>query len=645
MFHGVISVELSAMIHHLFTFVCCGILLLLGACTQEIITADNDALPDNTGEIDAEIPDTDTIDPRCTGWRRKGDVLWWHKPLCCFTQAEAVQQCDAISHAQVASIHELRSLVQDCPATALGGACRIGEATYSVLPYAEWSPVCRGCSKRTDGSYSQLVDKTWYWSRDRAENASNYFAPYDFYYTLDYPFASINAMQSDQKKGAVRCTLSVVDSYKKPPEERWELTCPEDTGTVNEEPDSYPNTDYGQCAEREEDVIIASPSVGNNTPLENHLTRYTYITGTLEFVADSPGDTDLRRLSNLRCIGGDFLFTFTATMTSLHGLENLKWVGRNIEISENKKLSDISALAGLTKVNGELTISANIGLNSLEGLHNIKTVDTFISIVMSDVKSLNGLRGLESAKTIGIDTESEITSLQGLNNLKTLGCGLSIQETGITSFAGLDNLESVGEGCSSVYDNKGFLEIINSPVTSLSGLKSLKRIFGKLAIVNVQDDVTNLEELAGLQGIKGRLILTGVNNVSSLHGLENITYLGGLTLFSMDKLTDITALSQINAIHGLVNIEENQSLQSLQGLNAVTRIDGPLIITKNTMLQDITALYSVDSLSGSYDYELTVTENPMLPSCQPEKIRSNLSAKGWSGPVTLSGNTGTGTCE
>jgi len=71
------------------------------------------------------------------------------------------------------TISELRTLIQNCPATMTGGECRV---TDSCLSSSEcWNDACSGCDFNSSGKYSKLGDIGWFWSSstlsDSAGNA------------------------------------------------------------------------------------------------------------------------------------------------------------------------------------------------------------------------------------------------------------------------------------------------------------------------------------------------------------------------------------------------------------------------------------------------------------------------------------------
>jgi uncharacterized protein (TIGR02145 family) len=70
------------------------------------------------------------------------------------------------------TISELRTLIQNCPATETGGSCGV---TDSCLSYSECrNDDCSGCSYDSSGKYSVFGDTGWFWSSSVRSGSTNY---------------------------------------------------------------------------------------------------------------------------------------------------------------------------------------------------------------------------------------------------------------------------------------------------------------------------------------------------------------------------------------------------------------------------------------------------------------------------------------
>ena len=91
----------------------------------------------------------------------------YHKGLCWSDRSSSTMNHDAaISYCQnmggrLPTISELRTLIQNCPATETGGECGV---TDSCLSSDCWNAPCYGCGYDESVKYSVFGDTYWLWS-------------------------------------------------------------------------------------------------------------------------------------------------------------------------------------------------------------------------------------------------------------------------------------------------------------------------------------------------------------------------------------------------------------------------------------------------------------------------------------------------
>ena len=143
-------------------------------------TTDNDTDTDSGDSTSDEDADGSTEDiPECgsttSGTPCKDPIkgwIWSEKSSEAMTWEEAVRHCDNMNEGDsedwhLPNISELRTLIKDCPATEVGGACSV---TANCLSDGCWSEnSCLSCT--SDINHSKLGDTGWFWSASaRAED-------------------------------------------------------------------------------------------------------------------------------------------------------------------------------------------------------------------------------------------------------------------------------------------------------------------------------------------------------------------------------------------------------------------------------------------------------------------------------------------
>ena len=124
------------------------------------------------------------------------------------------------------------------------------------------------------------------------------------------------------------------------------------------------------------------------------------------------------------------------------------------------------------------------------------------------------------------------------------------------------------------------------------------------------DDIMNLSGLSVVTSIGGVLEINFNPALTSLTGLENLTCIGGsLRVYHNPALTSLTGLENLDSIGGNLKIQYNDTLTSLTGLENLTSIGGNIYIEYNDALTSLTGLENLDSIGGylriEHNYALT----------------------------------------
>ena len=148
-----------------------------------------------------------------------------------------------------------------------------------------------------------------------------------------------------------------------------------------------------------------------------------------------------------------------------------------------------------------------------------------------------------------------------------------------------------------------FTEIIN-----LDGLENLRKVTGDFESL-YNEEITDLGGLRNLQSVTGDFKIWGSFKLESFEGLSSLNEAGGLNIQGNRTLTDISALSGITELRftSLV-IFLNDALQSLNGLQNITSVEGGVSITSNDNLLNLDGLSSLQTIGAV----LGISRNPSL---------------------------------
>jgi hypothetical protein len=107
-----------------------------------------------------------------------GEFPNYHKGLCWSNASSnsmdwdnAITYCENLG-GRLPTISELRTLIQNCPATETGGECGV---TDSCLSFDDCrNDPCGGCEHDESGKYSVFGDTGWFWSSSEQSEHSDY---------------------------------------------------------------------------------------------------------------------------------------------------------------------------------------------------------------------------------------------------------------------------------------------------------------------------------------------------------------------------------------------------------------------------------------------------------------------------------------
>lgn len=268
------------------------------------------------------------------------------------------------------------------------------------------------------------------------------------------------------------------------------------------------------------DLIMANGILNiNNTQLTslNGLNNLRYVGGMFD-IYNNPLLLNFNGLNNLEKVNNSFSIRNNASLINCNGLNNLKYIsnGGDFSIENNNNLENLSGLDNLKGVSFSLHISYNSKLTSISALSNLEIIN--IEIYINDnplLQSLNGLEKIKKVERLYIINNQALTNLNGLNNIESVGWVIKIDSNNnLTSLNGLEKVTTLaltGEITS-------YLEITgNSNLTSLIGLQNLSIMGGS----NRNLKIINNTNLSGFCPLK--TLLTNNQNFNSFNISNNLT--------------------------------------------------------------------------------------------------------------------------
>ena len=122
-------------------------------------------------------------------------------------------------------------------------------------------------------------------------------------------------------------------------------------------------------------------------------------------------------------------------------------------------------------------------------------------------------------------------------------------------------------------------------------------------------DITDLTPLSSLTSVGGNLKINNDSTLQKLDGLTNITSVGGgLDVDDNSVLQNLDSLSSITSIGGFLYVYSNSKLDNLNGLIGITSVGGGLEVVNNSVLANLDGLSHITTVVGFLD----IDNNPSL---------------------------------
>jgi hypothetical protein len=297
-----------------------------------------------------------------------------------------------------------------------------------------------------------------------------------------------------------------------------------------------------------------------------------------------------------------------ASLKSTVGLDNLISVEKELIVQTNPLLESLASFKSLKELT-KLRIVDNYSLINLDGFNNVKSIKKDLSIVGNhQLKNLYGLGGLQQVGTLYsgtfyINRNASLTSLDGVTSLEQINWELKIVNNGaLTDLTGLEKVTNM----------KSLTLLGNAQLRSLDGLQNVETCTSRIEIGwnNGNPSLTDYSAIASIlkeRDWNGETSQTSIiieknaynptesdfdngnyyvsEDIKTIHGdirlssqaqidIFNASYIAGdLTIepYQNCYITNLSGLLSLDSIKNTLYILGNQKLESLDGIDNLTK--------------------------------------------------------------------------
>ena len=152
----------------------------------------------------------------------------------------------------------------------------------------------------------------------------------------------------------------------------------------------------------------------------------------------------------------------------------------------------------------------------------------------------------------------------------------------------------------------------------------------------VLNGISDISALHTLKEVKGNVFI-GWTSLSSLEGFHNLHKVGGhLNISWNDYLEDLSALSNIDSLHGDLIIMGQPKLMNLEGFENIAYIRNQVEMTWNGF-EHLSGFESLRQIDGSVEISFNLNTKEISAFENLESIRNSLQIKWNDGLETISG--------
>lgn len=355
----------------------------------------------------------------------------------------------------------------------------------------------------------------------------------------------------------------------------------------------------------ESDCPFGDVSLSSQNEVNTFISTFSDCDSLLGSLYISGNDiTDLSNLSFLTYVQGTLHLIDNYSLPSLAGFENLRGVGKDFTIKEQRSIKHLEALSRLTHIGGSFTITSNDSLATLEGLNLLTTIGKDLTV--SDNSSLTNCGAIcNLINDGGVEKNTSITG-------NPSECSSPAEITILCT----ENDCPIGNVIlSSQNEVNAFVKKFSNCDTIRGDLRISGESFGRNG-----SNITDLSGLSFIEHVQGNFYLLSNNKLSSLAGFENLKEVGGTFFIGKNRsLKNIEELNQLVHVGESFHIYSNDSLTTLNGLNQLISIKKNLRIIGNSTLTDCSDICNIINNNGVAD-EIFIFANPSECSSLPEVL-------------------------
>lgn len=318
-------------------------------------------------------------------------------------------------------------------------------------------------------------------------------------------------------------------------------------------------------------------------------------------ILENPQLRRIGGLGSLSEVSGRLKLSKNPKIATLAGLEQVSRVG-GLVLENNDLLADLSALAKLTFVELDLLLVGNPALASLQGLNAILQVPPRVeienNIALLDLDGLSGLAAPGDKTIIRIANNPRLSKLGPWSHwIDGLGELHVISNPVLSTLAGLENLRSIGS------------LTLHGPdrLANLQELAQLSRVSGRLSI-GARDAWTGIEGLPALAEL-GELEVVAMSQLDQLRRFETVPKIHSLRLFMLPELPNLRSFAAFTELEGDLWLDQLDALPDLGGLEKLKKIGGRLVLSKVNAIKNLAPLAQLEEAGSVIIAENAALEN------------------------------------